>query len=540
MKTRTIGVALCTTALVLVGAGSAVGALPRGYSVQRVDSPTPTAGGNFGIGFVNVGDLNRDGADDLLVGTDEHGGSEGQVFVISGKDGKAIRTINPPDVSTTGTKASFGSYVGKLDDITGDGVPELLITALGVDVGNDADQGRAYVYNGATGELLKRIDMPPADAATQVGRKPAFGRTILSLGNVVGDTRPDIYVGASDFYDTSATNPACNPGPCLQAGRAYVYDGARISGDPNVPLSTPAYTIKNPLAQTDDPFTPVNSNRESMGYSVAPVGDVGSCKYMPAGTVCPNSASSGTPDGYPDYALSDHRVDMFGMFDVGAVLLVDGTNGAIMYVYTHPEPQPASIFGFTNYNQPAIGDVGASTAPDIYEPAMRENHVFTGDGSGYVLNGQFKQGGSPNSISFATFRDPTPYPSGDFGTSSAGIGNVAGDSRNEILIGAYGPHNPGTHTGVIGDAWIFSALTEHPLQGLADPDKQADDGFGTALQPIGDVNGDHLLDFAIGAGLWDGPAGADQGRIFILRSVPRVPKKTVGTVLAPAYLPFKS
>lgn len=524
--------------LFLALTASAYGALPRGYTVQRVDSPNPTAGGNFGIGFVNAGDVNGDGADDLLVGTDEHGGSQGQVFVISGKDGKPLRTIDPPELSTGGTLASFGSYVGKLDDVTGDGVPEFLITALGVDV-IAQDQGRAYVYNGATGTLIKRIDMPATDASTQVGRKPAFGRTILSLGNVVGNSKPDIYVGASDFYDTSSTNPACTPGPCLQAGRAYVYDGAGVSGDPNVPLSAPAYTIKNPLAQTDDSVTPVNTNRESMGYSVAPVGDVGSCKFFAPGTICPTSASSSSPDGFPDFALSAHRTDAFGMFDVGVVYLVDGASGAIVYVYQHPEPQPASIFGFTNYNQPAIGDVGASTLPDVYEAAMRQNDRFTADGSGYVMNGQFKLGGSPNAISFATFRDPTPYASGNFGTSSAGIGNVAGDSRNEILIGAYGPHNPGTHPGVLGDVHVFSALTERALQTLRDPDRQADSGYGNALQPLGDVNGDGLLDFAVGSGLWDAPAGADQGRIYIFRSVARVPKQIRGKVLRPAYLPFK-
>jgi hypothetical protein len=35
---------------------------------------------------------------------------------------------------------------------------------------------------------------------------------------------------------------------------------------------------------------------------------------------------------------------------------------------------------------------------------------------------------------------------------------------------------------------------------------------------MGDLNGDHFLDFAIGAGLWDGRAGADQGRLYIFRS----------------------
>lgn len=524
--------------VLVVLAPSAHAALPRAYTVQRIASPNPTAGGNFGIGFVNAGDLNRDGADDLLVGTDEHGGSQGQVFVVSGRDGSTIRTIDPPDLSTAGTLASFGAYVGKLEDVSGDGVNELLVTALGVDI-IAQDQGRAYVYDGATGVLIKRIDMPGADAQTQTGRRPAFGRTILSLGDVSGDGKPEIYVGASDFYDTAETNAACMPGPCLQAGRAYVYSGADVKGDASATLSSPLYTIKNPLAQTDDPRTPVNSNRESMGYSVAPVGDVGSCKFQRAGTICPTSLSSGTPDGFPDFALSSHRNDVFGMFDVGVAYLVDGTNGAIMYVYQHPEPQPASIFAFTNYNQPAIGDVGSTTAPDIYLPAMRQNWRFTADGSGYVMNGQFKQGGSPNSISFATFRDPTPEPSGNFGTSSAGIGNVAGDSRNEVLVGAYGPHNPGTHTGAIGDVHVFSALTERPLQTLRNPARQTGSGYGNALQPLGDVNRDRLPDFAVGAGLWDGPAGADQGRIYVFRSVARPGRSAPGSVLRPRYLPFR-
>ena len=99
-----------------------------------------------------------------------------------------------------------------------------------------------------------------------------------------------------------------------------------------------------------------------------------------------------------------------------------------------------------------------------------------------------------------------------------GIGNVSGDGRNEIMVGAYGPHNPGTNQSVINDVHIFSALDETELQRIDAPDQQAGLGFGTALAPLGDLNGDGFLDFAVGAGLWDGPVGADQGRIYIFRS----------------------
>src|SRR5262249_40028097 len=206
-----------------------------------------------------------------------------------------------------------------------------------------------------------------------------------------------------------------------------------------------------------------------------------------------------------------------------------GTNGSVLYTYHHPEPQPASLFGFTNYNQPAIGDVGQSTAPDVYEPAMRQNNPYTGGGKAYVMNGAFKQGGSPNSISFSTMVDPTPHPSEDFGTSSAGIGNVFGDPHNEILIGAYGPHNPGTNPDVINDVHIFDPIHEVSLLDIPAPDQQPGLGSGTSLAPLGDLNGDGFLDFAVGAGLFDGPSSDpsctatptacnNTGRVYIFRS----------------------
>ena len=223
------------------------------------------------------------------------------------------------------------------------------------------------------------------------------------------------------------------------------------------------------------------------------------------------------------------------------MLLIDGATGAVLYEYHSPEPQPAELFGFSNYDQPAIGDVGASSAPDIYEAAMRENvDGFTGAGRGFVLDGQFKQSGSPNTISFASFQAPQPQASMDFGTSSAGVGNIADvesglDSRNELLIGAYGPHNPGTNPYLMSSVSFFSALTENPLQTIADPDAQPGSGFGQGLAPLGDINGDGFLDFAVGSGYYTGTAGAKQGRIYIFlsdNSPGPTPPSTTPTVLA--------
>ena len=590
--------------ILVVGAGAAVAAsgLPRTYQVQTVRNPlaetdpgTATEG-RFGVAMLNAGDLNADGKDDILVGTDEHGGTfAGVVFVISGADGSVIRRLDPPDGGGAGNGAAWGGYIGKIgmnaasapfsdlgscpggtaNTLCGnatigpaDGVPDLLVTALGIDVGGLTDAGRAYVVDGATGALLKRIDMPAADITLELGMtgppKPAFGRTILApagqapcAGNMgigpcpatpyavkVGDfdggsgasscsaggNCPDIIVDASDFYETGATaNPEsdCSTAgagsQCLQAGRAYIYRGETIAGsDPSVIDNTPGTVIKNPAAQADEIGATTNHNRENLGYSIEPVGDLGKCAKTVGGSSGPGvfcrkstGAPDGTtnPDGVPDVVISSHRTDDFGMWDAGVALLFDGQGGgegSLLATYRHPEPQPAALFGFSNYNQPAVGDLGSGSNADVYQAAMRQNNPFTGGGRGYVMNGNFLQGGSPNAISFSTLSDPTPNPSEDFGTSSAGVGNVAStetstllDDHNEVLIGAYGPHNPGTNPNAVNDVHIFSPITEQELQRLDSPDNQNGSGFGNALAPMGDLNGDGFLDFAIGSGLFD-------------------------------------
>lgn len=596
---------LLSVALAATG-GTAFGALPRTYKVTTVNNPTPQSNERFGDGLVNGGDVNGDGKDDVLVGIDEHGTIQGEVFVFSGATGAPIRRIPAPDPDAGGTGDNpdgFGTFVGKIADIggcpgasgrdddagenctasqaqmdTGDGVPDHLASAVGVDVdANGDDMGTDYVLDGATGTVLKRIRMPAADRADQAGNSPsasqagAFGRTIMSPagrapcagsggigpcgldnrtvppspipaavvnGNLSGDAggKPDIVIGASDFTDDTASNPACDDGTgngvCFQTGRFYVYSGESLAGQaPGTPVETPFYTLKNFSAQHDAANVNSRFQREAMGYSVEPVGDLGKCNNpaISPGTLCLNTANTTTPDGKPDFIASAHRTDANGLGDVGVAYAIDGATGRVLDIYTHPEPQESAVFGFSNYNQPALGDVGSSPAPDVYQGAMIQAGKYTAQGRGYVLSGDFRSGGA-NHYRIATLDDPTPSKIGNFGTSSAGVGNVFGDARTEVAIGAYGPHAPQIIDDLKSDVHIFSPLRDQVLQTIKDPADQPGSGFGRALAPMGDLNGDGFLDFAVGSGGFDpgnpvncspctpGSSNPAQGRVYLLKS----------------------
>lgn len=595
---------LAVTALILLApVTAALAALPRTYDVQRIDSPSPRQNANFGLGLIGHSDLTGDGSDDVLVPQTASGpNGDGQLFVFSGATGALVDTVNAPDPGNPANaagnnRAGFGLFTSTIADLGScpggtagadcaspsaapDGVDEIVTGATGVDVptvgapaGMAVDSGRAYVFDGRTRALLKRIDMPAADRLEQATfaagppnpHSPSFGRTVLApagqvpcagrsglgpcaalpesvaIGDVDGffdadaNDLADLVIGAPTYDETALTNAACNPGQCHEAGRTYVFRGEDVidpaGGGAATPLAAPLRTLRNLTAQTDDPVSSAQTNSELFGQAVFPIGDVGTCSVaVPAGDRCPNASSTNAPDGSPEVVVSSFRTDLPSdadlpdpaFFDVGVNMLVDGRTGSVLAIYQHPEPQAGSIFGFTLHNEPAAGDMGSTALADVFVPAMRQNVDFTAQGRGYVMNGNFKAGA--NGTNFAQVNDPTPQSGGNFGVSSAGVGDLVSDAegapRNELLVGAFGPHNPGTNAGIVNDITIFNPLTERPLQTIADPDQQPGSSFGTALSPLGDLNGDGFLDFAVAADLWDADQGAgrNQGRVYVLRS----------------------
>jgi hypothetical protein len=520
-----VGAIACAVVLLeCLAATSALAApapgLPRTYTVQRVDSPLPTPGGRIGAGLINMGDANGDGEDDFVTlqvqGTP---GSNGAVYIISGETGQLIRTANMPDAGNTvvgsldagaivdpnvDVAPDLGSCAGGTAGATcalgtigaPDGVNDILVGAQGVDVGGQRDVGRAYVFDGATLAVLKRIDMPAADRALQTARiaenpperqmrAGGFGRTVQSprglppcvnnagvgdcpdqpagptfpfpgvsaaskIGDMDGGGRAEIVVGANRFHENAASafpGSQCNlsgAALCYEAGRAYIYRGEDVAGsDPAVNLDTPLVTVRNPVAQGPDVgIAGQNSEIENFGHVQIPIGDVGRCRVgtfgsetfaqPTAGGYCQTAASTNVPDGRPELILAAHRAD---------------------YPVGNPDPSMFDV-GVVFL----IDGATRSILQTYYHPEPQPSAAF-----GFSLHNPFAAG----DLGFGNAADNADFPASAFRQN---VDNISGAGRMYMMNGN-----------------IKSGPNTYSFGQLNDPTPTIGSNFGTAWSAVGDL-----------------------------------------------------
>ncbi len=146
---------------------------------------------DFGIAVDAAGDVNGDGYDDLVVGARK--ASEGGI-----KAGKAYVFFGGPDPDPTPDMvligpwayAFFGDDVAGLGDVNGDGYDDIIVGAPADDQIID-DNGWAFIfYGGSTPDTIADIEIEG------VAIDDNFGTAVASAGDINGDGRPDVIVGA--------------------------------------------------------------------------------------------------------------------------------------------------------------------------------------------------------------------------------------------------------------------------------------------------------------------------------------------------------
>ena len=136
------------------------------------------AGDNHGLSVAKAGDVDGDGFDDLLVG------GSGSATLYSGLTGAVLQQFS------SGTAGDgFGSSVSGSADVDGDGVPDVAIGAASADPNGITNAGAAYLYSGATGLLLDRVDGTSSNSA--------LGRSVAIMPDSNGNGKAEWIYGAS-------------------------------------------------------------------------------------------------------------------------------------------------------------------------------------------------------------------------------------------------------------------------------------------------------------------------------------------------------
>jgi len=151
-------------------------------------SPQATSG-QLGFAWIDsVGDVNGDGRPDIFAADINDSNNRGRGHLISGADGSTIRTFLGEQGAEFFGIARHGGH-----DADGDGVPDLFIA--GYHNGEGATlAGKAYVYSGATGALLRTM-------TSTVGNE-TLGYDAVQLGDLDGDAFPD-YLLSGDIEQGS-------------------------------------------------------------------------------------------------------------------------------------------------------------------------------------------------------------------------------------------------------------------------------------------------------------------------------------------------
>ena len=195
-----------------------------------IESPAPTNNGLFGARIATLGDINDDGSRDFVVGAFSDspdggfGRGPGMAHVFSGVDGAVLYSVMSPEpgVNSSNDQGLFGVEVANVGDVNGDAITDFAVGATRENQG----RGRVYVFSGAQGELLAKLESPNPFSATDPRDAGQFGSPLVGA-DLDGNGSVEIIVGATCEREQMTIFRSCQ-GTEL-TGNAYVFELSNTS-----------------------------------------------------------------------------------------------------------------------------------------------------------------------------------------------------------------------------------------------------------------------------------------------------------------------
>jgi hypothetical protein len=369
-------------------------------------------GDAFGFVADELGDINGDCVPEFIVGApgnDAGGADAGRAYVYSGMNSTPLFTV-----SGQAAGELIGWSVAAAGDLNGDGTGDFATGSPNLGA------GVVRAYSGADGSMLLDLDGPSAGAQ--------FGRVIAGIGDVNGDGRSELLIGAEGVGGGAgqAIVVSGSTGAALRthagaAGALYGY-GLGPLGDVDGD-GVPDYAI---AGQAGGGFVEARSGADgSLLYTVSAIST-----SVQLGFVWIDSVGDMDADGVPDFFVADINDSS----NRGRGHLVSGSDGST--IRTVRGEQGADFFGIARHGG---HDADGDGVPDLFVAGYHNNEGAANGGKGYVYSGATGQ----------LLRTMTSTVANEtLGYDAAQLDDVNGDTLPEYLLS--GDIEPGsTFRGVV-------------------------------------------------------------------------------------------